>query len=278
MSLPSPDSNLQRYEAREVVAHYAALDYLTPCERLLFETYIAPCSTILDLGVGGGRTAAYLAHRASRYVGVDYAPSMVNACRERFPTLDFVVGDAADLSGFPDASFDIVVFAFNGMDYVLPGERRQKCVANVHRLLKPGGRFIFSSHNPRSVVIRPNWNRDRLRRIARKFAEGSRVLYALWLAGLTTAHFMWACIQAIGTTASRALKRIPTRMFWHGEGTLMDSVHGGLLTHYWTPREVVRVLSDWFQVECVLGNDYPHSGHGFVTDWYYYVFTKPCKK
>ena len=71
-------TNLQTYDAPEVAAHYAALDYLTPCERVLFETYVRSGSAILDLGVGGGRTTAYLANRASRDVGVDYAPAMVN--------------------------------------------------------------------------------------------------------------------------------------------------------------------------------------------------------
>ena len=76
-------TNLQIYDAPEVAAHYAALDYLTPCERCCLRRYIPPGSAILDLGVGGGRTTSYLASRASRYVGVDYAPAMVKACRGR---------------------------------------------------------------------------------------------------------------------------------------------------------------------------------------------------
>ncbi len=148
----SADTNLQIYDAPEVAAHYAALDYLTPCERLLFETYVAPGSAVLDLGVGGGRTTSYLAQRASRYVGVDYAAAMVTACQAKFPGLEFVVADAANLAAFPDASFDVVVFAFNGIDYVLPDESRRSCFEHVHRVLKAGGVVIFSSHNARAVL------------------------------------------------------------------------------------------------------------------------------
>ena len=69
--------NLEIYNAPDVTAYYAALNYLTPCERLLFDTYISTGSAILDLGVGGGRTTPYLASRAARYVGVDNAEAMV---------------------------------------------------------------------------------------------------------------------------------------------------------------------------------------------------------
>ena len=64
-------------------------------------------------------------------------------------------------------------------------------------------------------------------------------------------------------------------MFWHGEGTLMDSAHGGLMTHYWTPRHVLRELATFgFRPVRILGDDYPRSSHILATDWYYYVFTK----
>lgn len=49
----SVENNLQVYSAPPVVSYYASLDYLTPCERLLFDGYIKSGSNILDLGVGG---------------------------------------------------------------------------------------------------------------------------------------------------------------------------------------------------------------------------------
>jgi cyclopropane fatty-acyl-phospholipid synthase-like methyltransferase len=82
-------ANLQVYRDPEVVSHYAALDYLTPCERLLFERYIKPGMKILDIGVGGGRTTPYLSGKASCYVGVDYSAEMITTCRNKFPRLEF---------------------------------------------------------------------------------------------------------------------------------------------------------------------------------------------
>jgi ubiquinone/menaquinone biosynthesis C-methylase UbiE len=273
------DTNLQTYDAPAVASHYAALDYLTPCERVLFETYIPPGSAILDLGVGGGRTTPYLANRASRYVGVDYAAAMVRACQNKFPGLEFVVADAANLAAFPDASFDAVVFAFNGIDYVLPEQSRRSCLVHSQRILKDNGVLIFSSHNARAVLIRPQLNREWLRQIARRFSHGSRMLYWLLWAVLMVGRLIIAFGRSASATSLRLLKRIPSRVFWRGEGNLVDSAHGGLLTHYWIPSRVITELSALhLRPMRILGDDYPQPSHPYATDWYYYVFAKACAK
>jgi len=268
-------SNLEIYELRNVAAHYAALDYLTPCERLLFAAYVAPGSAILDLGVGGGRTTPYLSNRASHYVGVDYAAAMVRVCQDKFPNLEFVVADGSDLARFRDASFDVVVFAFNGIDS-LSDEGRKKCLAHIQRVLKPGGLLIFSSHNPRAIIIRRGWNRERLRKIASSCSAGSRLLYFWTWPVLASVRAAVAFAQTLGATMRRAGKRLPSRMFWRGEGNLMDSEHGGIFTHYWTPQHVVRELASFhFAPQRILGDDYPLRSYRYTTDWYYYVFRKP---
>jgi SAM-dependent methyltransferase len=150
------------------------MDSLTACEQLLFDTYLRPGMAILDLGVGGGRTTPYLSAIASRYVGVDYSEEMIRACRSKFPHLRFNVADASDLSQFADASFDSVVFSFNGLDCLAPHEKRENCLRECHRVLKAGGVYIFSSHNPRSLFLDWQWDRDRLRRLANKVAGGWR--------------------------------------------------------------------------------------------------------
>src|ERR1700726_4422384 len=102
----APDPNIPIYNAPAVAEYYAALSYLTPCERLLFATYLRPGMAILDLGVGGGRTTPYLSSIAGRYVGVDYASEMIAACRKKFPQLEFETANVADLSNFSSQGFD----------------------------------------------------------------------------------------------------------------------------------------------------------------------------
>ena len=144
---PTADSKLDRglltYNSPEVAQCYAAMNYLTPCEQLLFDAYLKPGMAILDLGVGGGRTTPYLSSIAGRYVGVDYASEMIAACRKKFPQLEFETANVADMSNFSSQGFDAAVMAFNGMDSMIPDESRFRALREIGRVLKPEGILIF---------------------------------------------------------------------------------------------------------------------------------------
>ena len=101
---------------------------------------------ILDLGVGAGRTVPLLLSISRDYVGIDYTPELVRACRDAHPGVRILQGDARDLSGFADASFQLVVFSFNGIDAVAPADRMQ-VLREAHRVLRVGGVLLFSTHN-----------------------------------------------------------------------------------------------------------------------------------
>ena len=275
MSAHQSAANLRAYDAPEVAAHYASLDYLTPCEQLLFSTYIKPGSAILDVGVGGGRTTTFLSRMASRYAGVDYSEAMIRVCRDRFPGLKFLVSDASDLCAFEDSSFDAVVMAFNAIDYVLPEDKRWQCLRECGRVLRAGGVLIFSSHNPRSILVRPAWNQERLRAFARKFVADGSVLFRPLVFALTVAKSVHSFLRAAGSSALRVIRRVSKPAFWRGEGNLFDSSHGGLLTHCWVPQCVIAELTQFgFRVVKWMGDDYPQPSRLLVTDWYYYVFQK----
>jgi SAM-dependent methyltransferase len=271
----NPDPNIPTYNTPAVAQYYAALNYLTPCEQLLFETHLRPGMAILDLCVGGGRTTAYLSSIAARYVGIDYAPEMIAACRKKFPQLEFEVENAADLSGFISSSFDAVVMAFNGIDYVIPEENRFRALCEIRRVLKPEGILIFSSHNPRSIWVRASWNPQRVRDVAQRMAGGVSMPFRPLFWSLSLVRMLLAELQALLDSLARVVRRLPTRAFWHGEGYWMDPAHGGLKTHGASPESIARELGELgFQLRQVLGNDYPTASRRFVTDWYYYVFSK----
>jgi SAM-dependent methyltransferase len=275
----TPDPNVLTYNAPPIAEYYAALNYLTSCEQLLFDAYLRPGMAILDLGVGGGRTTSYLSSIASRYVGVDYASEMIASCRKKFPQLEFEVGNAADLSRLASSSFDAVVMAFNGMDYVIPDESRFRALREIGRVLKPDGILIFSSHNPHSIWIRASWNPQRVRDLAETIVGSDSVLFwpLRWV--LTAGRVILALAQAVLRSFGRAARRLPARAFWEGQGYLIDPAHGGLRTHLASPEKVVNELGGFgFRLLRVLGDDYPQVSRRYITDWYYYVFSNAGAK
>jgi hypothetical protein len=92
---------------------------------------------------------------------------------------------------------------------------------------------------------------------------------------LTAARAILAGWQAGLQSLGRAVKRLPTHAFWHGQGYWRDPAHGGLKTHGATPEKVTRELGEFgFRLLRGLGDDYPRASRLYVTDWYYYVFSK----
>ncbi len=127
--------------------NYRAINgYLDDGERATFELALSlvDCGRILDLGVGGGRTSGIFKGRCRSYVGIDYTPEMTDIARANYPELQFETMDARDLPAFDDHSFDLVVFSYNGLDSVDPAGRKA-IMAEVQRVLAPGGIFVFSS-------------------------------------------------------------------------------------------------------------------------------------
>ncbi|MDB6119147.1 MAG: Methyltransferase type 11 [Verrucomicrobiaceae bacterium] len=119
-----------------------------------------PSVRMLDIGVGAGRTAQYFAELTPHYVGIDFAPKMIEACQRRFagrwPRAVFQEGDASDLKEHADNTYDLVLFSFNGID-CMPYEQRQRTLAEMQRVCKPGGRVVFSSHNLFCIPLIPKF-------------------------------------------------------------------------------------------------------------------------
>jgi len=274
MSASDQAAHLKLYNTPEVAAQYARMDSLSACEQHLFENYLHPEVSILDLGVGGGRTTPYLSAIASRYVGVDYSEEMILACRSRFPDLEFKVADAADLSQFPDSSFDAVIFSFNGLDCLAPYEKREACLRECHRVLKRGGIYIFSTHNPRSLFLDWQWDRDRLRTLAGKVASQG-LLFDLTLAALTSGRVALSVVRSGAKAIPRARRRVPSSAFWRGAGYVVDPSTYGARMYCGIPDCVVsEVTRIGFKLLQVVPENYPGRPYEYSTRWYYYAASK----
>jgi len=122
---------------------------------LLEHVSLPPQPRCLEIGCGQGVVTRLLAERyGARVVASDYDPAQVSLARERLAGLDgpveFRVVDARAMP-FDDAEFD-AVFSF-GVLHHIPGGWRE-AVAEIARVLKPGGWFVFTD-----LVVSPRAGR-----------------------------------------------------------------------------------------------------------------------
>ncbi|MBI3621912.1 MAG: class I SAM-dependent methyltransferase, partial [Nitrospirae bacterium] len=110
---------------------------------------ITPPLRVLDLGCGDGTTAVPLALLGADVVGIDIARNLVEAGNRRaakagLKRLTFQEGDACDLQGVGDHSFDVTISVFGAMFAPRPFDVAKEMV----RVTKPGGRIVMGNWIP----------------------------------------------------------------------------------------------------------------------------------
>ncbi|MBV8754115.1 MAG: methyltransferase domain-containing protein [Hyphomicrobiales bacterium] len=94
---------------------------------------------VLDVCCGPGLVAGAAAARGARASGVDFSSAMLAIARAALPRVEFSQGDAEALP-YAEDSFDAVVANF-GVHHV---PHPAAALAEMHRLLAPGGRAAFT--------------------------------------------------------------------------------------------------------------------------------------
>jgi SAM-dependent methyltransferase len=107
---------------------------------------IQPGLKVLDLGCGDGTTALPAAEIGADVLGIDIAANLVAAGNARakaagLDNLRFQQGDACDLKGVADESFDLVVSVFGAMFAPRPFDVARE----ILRVSRPGGRIVMGN-------------------------------------------------------------------------------------------------------------------------------------
>jgi SAM-dependent methyltransferase len=102
---------------------------------------LTPEETVVVIGPGPGIGLEAAAAQARLAIGVDPSEEMLALCRDRCTGVELRIGTAAD-TGLPGESADVVLSVNN----VQLWDDRAAGFAELHRVLRPGGRLVLSAH------------------------------------------------------------------------------------------------------------------------------------
>lgn len=133
--------------------HFAPLEALTtpPAARLVKFANVSTGHNVLDVACGTGVAAITAARMGARVRGVDLTPELLERARDNARVanleIDFREGDAEALP-FEDAAFDVVLSQYGHMF----APRPDVAIAEMLRVLKPGGTIAFSTWPPELLI------------------------------------------------------------------------------------------------------------------------------
>jgi SAM-dependent methyltransferase len=139
--------NVSIYSLKGIAPYYAR-EPLFPPEIQIFIKHKSEFTdkTVLDIGVGTGRTSKYLAPFCKRYVGIELNKDMLDLFSENLPQIELVQCDMREFYKLNKDKFDFVLGPYSAFD-ALNHVDRVKMFHNLHAMMQPNGMFAFATHN-----------------------------------------------------------------------------------------------------------------------------------
>jgi ubiquinone/menaquinone biosynthesis C-methylase UbiE len=136
-------------------------------ERILTnETFPDKSVRLLELGCGGGRVGLGLVKDGYRNLTItDFSPVMVDITRGVFAeagmdnAVPIEIANACQLT-YPNQTWDGIIFAFNGLMCLRGREDRLQALSEIYRVLKPGGKFIFTANDREKGEHTELWKKE----------------------------------------------------------------------------------------------------------------------
>ena len=126
-------------------------------QRLLRAYYLAKPyvkGALLELGCGEGRGVELLAPLADSYVALDKIGEVIDSLKAKYPELDFQQAVFPPFTDIADNTFDTIV-SFQVIEHV---KADGQFLAEIYRVLKPGGKAILTTPNIKKTLTRNPWH------------------------------------------------------------------------------------------------------------------------
>jgi SAM-dependent methyltransferase len=211
-------------------------------EKYMYSTFLHRGKNLLDAGCGTGRASFLLAPWFESIEAFDIAEKAVERAREENERLGmrvrFRVADVTALP-FDTASFDNIVFAYNGIEGIASEALRERALTELCRVLRPGGRFVLST---KSAFNWEYWKEYRLKGAAKRLLARVGLADREW-AGLRSGdilHRESGHVVRLHTTnpiaMARRLRRIGFRvLYFNSEVRLRANETARSLRAYFDP-------------------------------------------
>jgi ubiquinone/menaquinone biosynthesis C-methylase UbiE len=149
----------------------------------------------LELGVGPGGIAAELSRRGMRIIGMDISPDALERAKAHCKDADVRLLRGSGFSlPFLDRSLDLVYASQVLHLFDSPG--RLSIMEEVHRVLRPGGQFLFDLKNASSHPIR--YLRSSAKRRRRNFPSQAEMIDLARRSGFTTVDTRPGVLPVVG--------------------------------------------------------------------------------
>ncbi len=263
-------NNFKRYIRENIFPFTSWL----PRYYIFFKWAVIPkAAVVLDLACGEGYVSVKLAARCRKVVGLDISSNDLllaedKKSRSKFKDrIDFTLGDILKMP-FAEGTFDLVVC----MDALPQIERDREALAEIARVLKPGGRLVITTpwrYTCSSILFKAQTRIKKLipRFMYRVYFKGNIKWYEADNETISKCYNIYHQydVQGLEEKAKPFLQLAGYRYFLQKYGALATDITYGV-KGLWTLRFIlfwIAVRLDWY----LSGN---RQGYSFIAE-----FTKP---